>query len=67
MSKRTKVLTNQCPSCEYCIIDEANGFMCLWGKSKEPKLLVRGKGKTKVCKLIFDKKLRKKYALYQTT
>ena len=50
---RKKVLTKQCPSCEDMIIDDQNQFQCIWGHSKEAKILVDPKSKhgRKNCKL----------------
>ena len=61
---RTKVLTKICPSCNDCSIDDNNQFVCAWGNSKEPKVLQQPKGRPKVCKLVVEKKTRKKYALH---
>lgn len=61
---RTKVLTKQCPSCNDCSIDEQNRFICSWGHSKEPKVMQQAKGRARICRLVVDKKTRKKYALH---
>lgn len=64
MSIKSKVLTQQCPSCNDCFINDNNQFECSWGKSKDSKILTEPRGRPKVCRLVVDKKTRKKYALH---
>ena len=48
---RKKRLTKDCPSCDQMKINDNNEFQCLWGKSKQPKILLEPKGKIRECKL----------------
>ena len=48
---RKKALTKQCPSCNECSINNENNFICNWGNSKIPKILLEPKGKMKDCTL----------------
>ena len=51
---RKKVLTKDCPSCDVMTINDDGQFECLWGNSKEPKILVERKTSMKNCKLKGD-------------
>ena len=48
---RKKTLTKDCPSCEDLKINDDNEFQCLWGNSKESKILKDPKGRIKNCNL----------------
>jgi len=52
---RKKVLTKDCPSCDDVTINDDDKFECLWGISKEPKILVESERPMKHCKLKGDK------------
>jgi len=43
-----KVLTRECPSCEYCSVDDNVNFICSWGKSKRTKVMDTPKRKAVV-------------------
>lgn len=47
-----KVITKDCPSCDYLKIDDDSNLQCGWGKSESIKFLVEHKGrKLKTCNL----------------
>ncbi len=49
---RKKNLTKDCPSCEYCEVNDNSYFVCNWGKGK-PKLIIKHKTKPMIsCNLI---------------
>jgi hypothetical protein len=53
---RRKVLTINCPSCDYLEIGDNSEFLCRWGKSKTIKVMGSHKGKRpKTCRLITRK------------
>ena len=52
---RKKSLTKNCPTCQYCMINDNSYFICTWGNGK-PKLLIRHKTKPLLeCNLISRK------------
>ena len=61
---RNKVITKNCPSCDILTINNNGDWQCLWGKSKQPKILVDRKGKyARPCGLLITKE--EKSALYK--
>lgn len=56
MSRRKKVLTMDCPSCDKMIINDYGEFQCDWGTGKTRKVMEPHKGKKpKSCNLIKGK------------
>jgi len=56
---RRKVLTKECPSCNDLSIDDDSRFVCNWGNSKTPKILLNRKRRKAIsCKLIGKEKER---------
>jgi len=61
---RNKVITKDCPSCNDLTINDDGEWQCLWGKSKQPKILGDRKGKFAItCGLLITK--GEKNALYK--
>lgn len=54
MTRRKKVLTKSCPSCNIMILNDDGEFECKFGKCKVPKILEPSIGKIKFCKLRKD-------------
>jgi hypothetical protein len=51
MTLRKKVLTKDCPSCSDMKINDDGEFECMWGNSKQKKILVDPIRGGKRCKL----------------